>query len=141
MKELLLDLTTIISAAFRGERYHENAARLYESAQRGLLKLHVLDILILEAEHLYLTGRVRVDGREWQSFILDILENPRIELIMMDREIFKEHLRLYREYGGKYTYFDSFYAAAAITHNLKLVTTDRRLLEDEEIPTEDLRKY
>ncbi len=141
MKKLLLDLTTIISAAFKGERYHENATRLYESAQRGLIKFFVLDILILEAEYLYLTGKIRVKREKWQSFILDILENPRIELIMIDREIFKEHIRLYRGYGGKYTYFDSFYAAAAITHDLKLVTTDRKLLEDGEVPTEDLRKY
>jgi predicted nucleic acid-binding protein len=141
MEKRLVDLATFIAAAFKKERYHKQAKRFFEKIDKGEIEAFTLHIIAIEAELLYLSGRVRVPPKEWINFITDILESLKIEKIPLTSNIFIEHTRFYKGFHGKYTFFDSFYASAAKILGIKLVTTDETLLSDAEIPTDDLTKY
>ena len=137
----LVDLTTLIAGAFKGERYHAQAERFFEKVDKGEVRALVLDLCSIEAEMLYLSRRIKIVFEEWMAFIKDLLENPKIEKVPLSSNVFAEHLKLYKGFNGKYTYFDSFHAAAAKVLKVSLTTTDEALLSDLDVPTDDLKKY
>jgi len=137
----IINLVTLISYAFGDHRHHAFAERFFDKAEKEEFKIYLLDVTTIEAEMLFLSGKVRVSFSEWRNFIETVLRHPLLDKIILSSEIFGEHAKLYKGYGGRFTYFDSFHAAAAKTLAIKLVTTDDDLLKDKEIPTEDLRSY
>ncbi len=88
-----------------------------------------------------MAGKIDVELKSWLRFIVDVLENPLLQKIPITPGLFTEHIKQCRLFGGKYTYFDSFHVAAARILKLKLVTTDKQILRDADISSEDLKTY
>jgi len=105
------------------------------------MEIHVVSSIIFEAEALWLAGKVNVPLQEWLSFISDIVTSPVLSKIEIDEKLYANHVKLYRKFGGDFTYFDSFHAAAAMTTRYPLLTTDSKLLSASEIPTKNLKTY
>ncbi|MHA1578915.1 MAG: hypothetical protein ACTSUQ_04685 [Candidatus Freyarchaeota archaeon] len=141
MSKRLIDLTVLIAYSFLGDRNYKHAERFFEKAEREKMQISVVSTVALEAEALWMAGKIDVELEPWLRFIEDILRNPLLQKVHLTREIFSEHTKNYRLFGGKYTYSDSFHIAAAKILQQKLVMTDRRILRDSSVPSEDLKTY
>jgi predicted nucleic acid-binding protein len=137
----IVDLTTLIAYAFEEDEYHSHAEAFFQKAETGEFEVCTLDLTALEAECLYLTGKVKTPLKDWFMFIRAILENPKLIKIPLTETIFTEHTSLYKGFKGKHTYYDSFHGAVARALKVPLITTDATLLSDKTIPTENLRNY
>lgn len=141
MSKRLIDLTVLIAYSFMGDKNHKHAEHFFEKAEREKMQVSVVSTVVMEAEALWMTGKIDVELEPWLRLIEDILRNPLLQKIPLTPEIFSEHAKNYRLFGGKYTDFDSFHVAAAKILQQKLVTTDRRILRDSSVPSEDLKTY
>ena len=139
--KFIADLRLLMAYAFKEDPHHQNAEAFFNSAEKEKAEIFVVTPIILEAEAVWLAQRVDVPLTEWLSFISDIITNPVLNKIEIDSNIYENHVKLYKKFGGNLTYFDSFHAAAAIATGNPLVTTDSKLLKAKEIPTKDLKMY
>ncbi len=138
----VIDLVTLLAYSFAEDSFHQNAENFFNWAEEEKIELLVIETVISEAEAVYLAGKIPVSSEDWIAFIDDIFSSPILKRVMLDNVIFREHLDLYRGWEkGQLSYFDSFHGALAKTRAIPLVTTDKMLLKESSIPTEDLRKY
>nr|MDO8079241.1 hypothetical protein [Candidatus Freyarchaeota archaeon] len=131
----------LIAYSFDGDTNHENAECFFEEAERKGMQVSIVSTVAMEAEAIWMTGKIDVELKPWLQFIENILRNPLLQKEPLTPELFAEHAKQYRLFGGKYTYFDSFHVAAARILKQKLVTTDKQILSDADIPSEDLKTY
>jgi len=138
----VIDLVTLLAYSFTEDSFHQNAENFFNWAEEEKIELLVIGTVVLEAEAVYLAGKIPVSSEDWIAFIDDILTSPILNRVMLDKAIFREHLELYRGWKkGQFSYFDSFHGALAKVREIPLVTTDKVLLKESSIPTEDLRKF
>ncbi|MEM2146071.1 MAG: PIN domain-containing protein [Candidatus Jordarchaeaceae archaeon] len=141
MDKRLIDLTVLIAYSFEGDPNHKNAESFFQKVESEGMQVSIMSTMPMEAEAIWMARKIDVDLRSWLQFIEDVLENPLLQKIPLTPELFAEHTKQYRLFGGKYTYFDSFHVAAARILKQKLVTTDKQILGDADIPSEDLKNY
>lgn len=139
--KLLVDLRVLMAYAFKDDPDHQHAEAFFNSAEKEKTEINVVTPIIFEAEAVWLTGKVDTPLEEWLSFISDIITSPILNKVEVNKDIYDKHVKLYKKFGGTFTYFDSFHAAAAIITNHPLVTTDSKLLKTAEIPTKNLKDY
>lgn len=137
----LVDLRVLMAYAFKEDINHQHAEAFFNSAEKEKAEIFADTSIIFEAEAVWLAEKVDALLEEWISFISDIITTPILGKIEINKEVYDNHVKLYKRYGGKLTYFDSFHAAAAIVTGYPLITTDSKLLSSPEIPTIDLRTY
>jgi len=138
--KFLLDLRVLIAYAFRDDPDHPHAEAFFNSMEKERNEVYVVSPIIFEAEALWLAGKVDVPFEEWLSFITDIITSPILIRIEVDEGLYANHAKLYRKFGGDFTYFDSFHAAAAMVTHYTLVTTDSKLLKAMGVSAKDLRE-
>lgn len=139
--KFLVDLHILMAYAFKDEPNHVEAEEFFKHAEKEKAEIHVVTPIIFEAEAVWLAGKIDVPLKEWLLFIYDIIASPVLNKIEVNEDIYNNHIKLYKKFGGKLTYFDSFHAAAAITTKYPLITTDVQLLKTLEIPTQNLKTY
>lgn len=137
----LVDLRVLMAYAFEGDPNHLEAEGFFKRVEVEKSEIYVVTSMIFEAEAVWLAGKVDVPLKEWLMFVSDIVASPVLNKIEVDKDVYSNHVRLYKKFGGKLSYFDSFHAAAAIATKYPLVTTDAQLLDTPEIPTKDLKTY
>jgi len=139
--KLLVDLRVLMAYAFKEDPDHQHAEAFFDSVEKERIEIYVVSSIIFEAEALWLAGKVDVPLEDWLSFVSDIMTSPVLTRIEINETLYASHVKLYRKFGGEFTYFDSFHAAATTVTRYPLVTTDSKLLKATGIPTKDLRKY
>jgi len=137
----LIDLRVLMAYAFREDPDHQYAEAFFNSVEKDRVEVYVVSSIVFEAEAVWLTGKTNVSLEEWLSLISDIIASPVINKIEIDEDLYVNHVKLYKKFGGELTYFDSFHAAAALVTHHPLVTADSKLLEAAEIPTKDLKTF
>ncbi len=137
----LIDLNVLLAYSFELHNEHESADRFFTLAENEEWSIHLSSIAILEAETLFLSGKVNVEREEWLNFIHDILTSPVLRIIEISPKIFLYHTFYYRGYGGKYSYFDSFHVATARETSLPLATLDNKILAEKTIKAVNLRDF
>lgn len=137
----LIDLGVLMAYAFKEDPAHQHAEAFFNSVEKEKVEIYVVSSIVFEAEAVWLAGKTSLPLEEWLSFISDIVASPVINKVEIDEDVYANHLKLYKKFGGDFTYFDSFHAAAALATRYPLVTTDSKLLRAAEIPTKDLKEY
>ena len=126
---LVLDTCALVFDALVPERLSQKARNAIEQADREG-KLACCDISFWEIAMLVDRGRLD-PGTDTVNFIRLMLASRRIRVLPITAEIahISTTLALHPDPA------DRLIAAAAIVHRGKLVTTDRKLLDAEDVPT------
>lgn len=137
----LVDLRTLIAHAFTEDKDHKHADSFFSKAEKEDAEVFVGEFVILEAEAVFLAKRVDVSLEEWLHFVTDLIESPAIGKIPINTAIYDTHAKLYKGFGGRLGYFDSYHGATAKVTGVPLVTSDEQILSTPDIPAKDLRKF
>jgi len=138
---LLIDLHVLMAYAFEEDPDHPYAESFFIFADKEDVEVCLVAPAILEAEAVWLAGKVKVSKEEWFKFVEDIVKSTLFRKIPLTQQIYREHLKTYRKLGGDYAYFDSFHTAAAKALNTPIVTTDERMLNDKNVPAKNLHNF
>ena len=138
---LLIDLRVLIAYAFKEDPDHHHAESFFAYAEEEGVDVCLVAPAVLEAEAVWLAGKIKVSKEEWFRFVEDIVKSTLLRKIPLNPQIYREHLKTYRKLGGDYTYFDSFHTAAARALDTPIVTTDQRILNDTSVPSKDLHNF
>ena len=138
---ILLDLGGILALTFEGDELHPNADRLMKEVERRATTVYVSDLTPYEAESHFLSGKSDHPKAEWNALLSRLWQDPLFPRIPTTSKVYTEHLGYYRGTGGRFSYFDSYYAATSKVSGIPLVTSDGDLLSEPSISTMDLRSF